>query len=123
MLTGDWNAGGMNLGEARITKKGAAFVSAIGGGDVATARVGRKKKNIAVTAGRKNNGVAGESTDFPRAKVAGDDSLGVTINQHEIEHLGLGEHFHRAERDLPAEGLIGPEQKLLAGLAAGVKRS
>jgi len=46
----------------------------------------------------------------------------MTINQHEVEQLSLREHFHRAERDLPAEGLIRPEQKLLAGLAAGVKR-
>jgi len=54
MLTGDWNTGGMNLGEARITKKRATFVSAIGGGDVAAAGVSRKEKNIAVTAGREN---------------------------------------------------------------------
>ena len=64
MLTSDWDAGGMNLGEAGIAKERATFISAIGGGDVATARVGRKKKNIAVTAGRKNNGIAGEGIDF-----------------------------------------------------------
>src|SRR6266446_6910121 len=122
MLTGDGDAGGMNLSEARITKKRTAFVSAIGGGDVATARVGRKKKDIAVTAGRENNGIAGEGIDFAGAQVAGDDSLGMTIDQNEVEHLGLREHFHRAEGDFPAEGLIGPEQQLLAGLAAGVKR-
>src|SRR5205814_4345145 len=34
----------------------------------------------------------------------------------------LREHFYRAERDLPAQGLVGTEQKLLAGLAAGGKR-
>src|SRR5438270_5296488 len=112
----------MNLGETRITKKGATFVSAIGGGDVAAAGVGRKEKNIAVTAGRENYGIAGKSIDFAGAKLAGDDSPGVTIDEDEVEHLGLREHFHRAERDLPAEGLIGAEQKLLAGLAASVKR-
>jgi len=74
MLTGDWNTGGMNLGEARITKKRAAFVSAIGGSHVASACVGRKKKNIAVTAGRENYGVAGEGIDFAGAQIAGDNS-------------------------------------------------
>ena len=44
------------------------------------------------------------------------------IDQNEVEHLGLRKHFHRAERDLPAERLIRAEQKLLAGLAARVKR-
>src|SRR4029453_11620818 len=116
MVTGYWDAGGMNLGEARIAEEGAPFVCAIGGGDVAAARVGRKKKNIAVTPRRENYGVAGEGLDFPGAKVAGDDSLGVTINQNKIEHLGLRKHFHRAERDLAAHCLISAEQKLLAGL-------
>ena len=112
----------MNLGEAGITKERATFISAIGSGDVATACVGRKKKNIAVTAGREHYRISGEGIDFAGTKIAGDDPLGMTIDQHEVEHLGLREHFHRAEGDLPAEGLIRPEQKLLAGLAAGVKR-
>src|SRR5437588_4421504 len=122
MLTGDRDAGGMNLSEARITKKRAAFVSAIGGGDVASPRVGRKKKNISVTAGGENNGIASEGIDFASTQVAGDDALGMTIDQHEVEHFGLRKHFHGAERNLPAEVLIAPEQQLLAGLAASVKR-
>ena len=112
----------MNLGEAGITKERATFISAIGSGDVATACVGRKKKNIAVTAGRENYSVAGEGIDFAGAQIAGDNSLGVTIDQNKVEHLGLREHFHRAERDLPAHCLISAEQKLLAGLSTGVKR-
>src|SRR6267378_871573 len=112
----------MNLGEAGITKERATFISAIGSGDVATACVGRKKKNITVTAGRENYGIAGEGIDFACAQIAGDNSLGMTIDQNKVEHLGLRKHFHRAKGDLPAEGLIGPEQQLLAGLAAGVKR-
>jgi hypothetical protein len=103
MLTGDGDAGGMNLGEAGIAKERATFVSAIGGGDVATAGVGRKKKNIAVATSSKNNGIAGEGLDFPSAKIATDDPLGMTVDQNEVEHLGLREHFHRPERDLPAE--------------------
>src|SRR4026208_281080 len=108
----------MNLGEAGITKERATFISAIGSGDVATPCVGRKEKNISVATSSKNNGIAGEGIDFPGAQIAGDYSLGMTIDQNKIEHLGLRKHFHRADGDLPAEGLIRPEQKLLAGLAA-----
>src|SRR6266496_2642717 len=97
MMTGYGDAGGMNLGEARIAEEGTPFVSAIGRGDVAAARVGRKKENIAVTPGRENYGVAREGLDLPRTKIAGDDALGMTVNQNKVEHLGLRKHFHRAE--------------------------
>src|SRR4029453_9037672 len=77
MVDGNGNAGGMNLGETGITEERAAFVGAISGGDIATAGVGRKKENVAVTTGRENYGVAGEDLNFPRAKIAGDDPLGM----------------------------------------------
>ena len=109
------------MGEAGITEERATFVSAIGGGDVATAGIGRKEKNIAVTPGCENYGIARESIDFAGAKVAGDDSLGVTINQNKVEHLGLRKHFYGAERNLAAQRLISAEQKLLAGLATRVE--
>src|ERR1044071_5473324 len=102
MLAGNGNAGGMNLRETGITEEGAPFVGAIRGGDIATARVGRKKENVAVTAGRKNNGIAGERIDLARTKIAGDDSLGVTVDQNEIKHFRLWKHFDGAERDLTA---------------------
>src|SRR5438128_10666840 len=101
----------MNLGEAGITEERATFVSAIGGGDVAAAGIGRKEKNIAVTTGCQNNSVAREGLNFPSTKVAGDNPLGMSIDQNKIQHLGLWEHFHRAEGDLLAESLIGAEQK------------
>jgi hypothetical protein len=46
MVTGNGNAGGMNLGETGITEERAAFVGAISGGDIATSGVGRKKKTL-----------------------------------------------------------------------------
>ena len=79
MLAGNGNASGMNLSETRITEECASFVGAISGGDIATASVGRKKENVAVTAGRKNHGIAGERVDLARAKIAGDDPLGMVV--------------------------------------------
>ena len=102
MVTGNGNAGGMNLGETGITEERAAFVGAISGGDIATAGVGRKKENVAVTAGRKNNGIAGERVDLALAKIAGDDPLGMTVYQNEIKHFHLWKHFDGAKRDLAA---------------------
>ena len=113
----------MNLRETGIGEERAFFVGAIGGGDVAAARIGRKIKNIAVTAGREHDGVARRAARFFRSQVSGDDSLGVAIDEHEIEHLGLRKHLHRAGGDLAAKRLISAEQKLLAGLAARIKRA
>src|SRR5205814_7413073 len=91
MMTGYGDAGGMNLGEARIAEEGTPFVSAIGRGDVAAARVGRKKENIAVTPGRENYGVAREGLDLPRTKIAGDDALGIDRKSTRLNssHLGI----------------------------------
>ena|SRR5205085_3534373 len=122
MLAGNGNARGMNLSEARITEKCAPFVGAISGGDIATARVGRKKENVAVTAGCKNNGIAGERIDLARAKIAGDDPLGVTVDQNEIKHFRLWKHFDGAERNLAAERLVSAEQELLTSLPACIER-
>ena len=66
MLAGDWNTGRVNLGEAGVAEEGAAFISAIGSGDIAAARIGRKKKDIAVTAGRENNSIAGKGANRTR---------------------------------------------------------
>src|SRR5512133_3606749 len=112
----------MTLGEAGITKERSALLSAICSSHVASACVGREKKNITVTPGRENYGISGTGIDFPGAQIAGDYSLGMPIDQNKVEHLGMRKHFHHADGALPAECLIGPEQKLLAGLAAGVKR-
>src|SRR5438477_6095891 len=121
MLARYGNAGGMNLSETRITEERAAFVSAISGGDIATAGVGRKKENVAVTAGCKNNGIAGERVDLASAEVARNNPLGMAVDQHKIEHFGLRKHFYRAESDLPAQCLVGAEQQLLTGLPARIK--
>ena len=59
---------------------------------------------------------------FPVTQIAGDDSFGVAVDHDKIEHLGLRKHLHRAGRDLAAKRLISAEQKLLAGLAARIKR-
>ena len=106
MVAANGNAGGMDLREAGIGEERAFFVSAIGGGDVAAARIGRKIKNVAVTAGGEHDGVAACRTISPGDEVARDDSLGVPIDHNEIEHFGLRKHLDGAGGDLPAKRLI-----------------
>ena len=111
------------MSETRVGKERALFVSAIGRRHIAAARVGRKIENIAVAAGREHDRVGRDVVDLTSPQISGDDALGVSIHNHDVEHFGLGKHLHRAGRDLPAKRLITAEQKLLAGLAARVKRS
>ena len=103
------NAGRMDLREAGISKERAFFVSAISRGDVASARVGREVKNISVTAGRKHNRVGRDVVDLTGTQIPGDDSLGVSIDNYNVEHLGLRKHLHCAVGDLSAERLITAE--------------
>src|SRR4029077_9754185 len=50
-----------------------------------------------------------------------DDSLRLTVDDHHVEHLGLGKHLDCSGGDLAAEGGITAEQQLLAGLPARIK--
>src|ERR1700738_1559641 len=102
----------MNLREAGIGEEGAFLVSAISRGDVATARVGRKVENVAVPAGREHDRVTRVGFDFSRDQATGNDSFGVTVDQHKVEHFGLGKHGHGLGGNLSAERLVSAEEKL-----------
>ncbi len=117
------NAGGVDLGETGIGEERAFFISAIRRGDVAAARVCGEIKNISVTAGGENDRVRGDVVDLTRAQIPGDDSLGMSIYNNDVEHFGLRKHLHGAGGDLPAKRLITPKQKLLAGLSPRIERS
>ena len=54
----------MNLGVAGIGEERAFFVGAIGGGDVAAARVGREVEDVAVAAGREDDRIGRVPDDF-----------------------------------------------------------
>ena len=113
----------MNLGEAGIGKKRPLFESAICRGDIAAARIRREIKNISVTAGREHHCVAGMRFDFSGDQTASDNSFGVTVHHHKVEHFGLRVHLHHPGRNLPTKRLVGAEQELLPCLPARVKRA
>src|SRR5262249_29780105 len=57
MLTGHRNAGGVDLGEARVAEGGALLVGAPDGGGVAALGVGGEEEDVAVAARRQQDGV------------------------------------------------------------------
>ena len=61
--------------------------------------------------------------DLARHEVAHDDALRMAVDDDEVEHLGLVVHLDRAEMNLAFQRLVRSEQKLLARLAARVKRA
>ena len=111
----------MDLGVAGIGECGAPLVGAPGGGHVGSAGIRREVVDVAVAAGAEQDGVGGVGRDLAGDEVAGDDPLGMAVDKNEVEHLGVLVHLHAAEGDLGAQGGVGAEQELLAGLSLGVE--
>ncbi len=91
------------------------------GGGVGVHGVRRQVEDVAVTAGRQDDGVREVGGDLPGDQVAGHDAPGPAVDDDQVQHLGARVHLHVAGRDLPAERLVGAEEELLARLTAGVE--
>ncbi len=115
------DAGGMDLGEARVGEQRPAPVGAPGRGDVAGLRVRRQVVGVAVPAGAERDRVRRPRLDRAGGEVAGHDARGAAVLHDEVEHLAPGVQLHRAAVDLVRERLVGAEQQLLAGLATRVE--
>ena len=113
----------MDLGEAGIGEEGAALVRAPGGRDVRVHRVGREVVRRAVAAGAEQHRVAGVALDRAgdRLRQTMPRAWPLTTTRSSISRFG--EHLDGALVDLPHHRLVGAEQQLLAGLAAGVERA
>ena len=92
------------------------------GGDVAAHRVGGEVEDVAVAAGGEHHDVGGVGLDRAGDHVAGDDAAGLAVDHDEVEHLVTRVRRHGAGRHLALERLVGADEQLLAGLAAGVER-
>ena len=113
----------MDLREAGVGEGRALLVGAPDRRGVAALGVGREVEDVAVAAGRQAHGVGQVRLDFARDHVAHDDAAGAAVDDDELQHLVAREHLDRAQADLALERLVGAEQQLLAGLAAGVERA
>ena len=94
-----------------------------GRGDVAAHRVGGEEEDVAVAAAGEHDDVGEVGLDLAGDQVAHDDPAGPAVDDDQLEHLVAGVALHGAGGDLPLERLVGADQQLLAGLAAGVERA
>ena len=61
--------------------------------------------------------------DLTSLKVPHENAFGMSINDHEVEHLGMRVRRHRAQPDLSRQCRVSAEQQLLSGLASSIERS
>lgn len=121
VVTGARDAGGVDLGEAGVGEVRAAPVRPPDGGRVGVHGVGGEVEDVAVASARQDHGVGVVRGDLAGDQVACDDAAGHAVDDDQVEHLGAGVHLDVACGDLPGECLVGAEQELLTGLAAGVE--
>ena len=111
----------MDLGVAGVGEQRAPAVGPPRGADVARHGVGGQEEGVGVAARGQHHGVRGVRLHLAREQVAGDDAGGAAVDLHHVEELAAVVELHLAEADLLGERLVGTEQQLLAGLAAGVE--
>jgi hypothetical protein len=111
----------MDLRIARVGKERSTLVGAPDGGHIGALGVGGEIVDVAVAAGAQDDRVGKVRGDGAGDQVAGDDAAGLAVDDDEVEHLRARVHGDGAGMDLAFERLVGAEQQLLAGLAAGVE--
>ena len=92
-----------------------------GSGYIAAHGVGRKIKNITISAAAQQYGMSKMSFQLACDQVARNNTTGLPIDDHHIQHLMPGIHLDIAERHLALQCLISPYQQLLPCLARRVK--
>ena len=92
-------------------------------GDVAALGVGGEVEDVAVAAGGQHHRVGRRGTrSCPVTRSRDDDAAGLAVDHDQVQHLGARVTSSTVPRaDLPLQRLVGAEQQLLAGLAAGVE--
>ena len=111
----------MDLRVARIGEVGALAVRPPDGRAIAPHRVGRQEEDVAVPAGRQDDGVGDVGFDLAGDHVARDDAPRFAVLDDELHHLVPAVALDRPGRDLALKRLIGADEQLLARLAAGVE--
>ena len=122
VLATDRDARGVDLGVAGVGEQRTLAVRPPGGRDVAALGVGRQVEDVAVAAGGEHDGVGEVAAGLARDQVAGDDAAGAAVDDDQLQHLVPVVHRDGPGPDLTLERLVGAQQQLLTGLAAGVER-
>lgn len=123
VVAGARDARGVDLRETRVGEVRAAPVGTPDGGGVGVHGVRRQIEDVAVAAARQHDRVGEVRVDLAGDQVARDDATGLAVDDDQVEHLGTGVQLDVARGDLPGQRLVGAEEELLPGLAAGVERT
>ena len=111
----------MDLGERGIGKPGTFAMGPPHRGRIGVHRVRRQVVDVAVSAGRQHDGMRRPRLHLSGHQIAGDDSDGPVIFDHDVEHFGASVQLHVAETDLAHQCLIGTEEQLLSGLSSRIE--
>jgi len=117
----DRNTGRMNLRKARISEICTLLVALPCGGTIGIHGISREEEGTAVASGSDYYGMRAESLELTGNEVAGDDTLGLAVDDDEVEHLVARITLYSPGRDLTVKSCICAEKKLLASLASGIE--
>ena len=93
------------------------------GGAIAVDRVGRMEVRTDVSAGRQDDRIGRMRLDLASDQIPNDYPASSTVYDNDVQQLGTSVHLQVARVELLLECLIGPQEKLLAGLPAAVEGS
>ena len=117
------NAGRVNLRVARIGKKSTTTCRAPCCGDVASHRIGREEKHIAIATRGHDHCVGRVRRNFPGDQITHNNPFGMSVHQNEIQHLRAGIHLHPTLVHFFFQSLIATNQQLLPSLTTSIERT
>ena len=113
----------MDLRVAGVREEGALLVRTPCGGHVAALGVCAQEEHVAVAARAQQHAIGRMSLHLAGHEVTRDDPLRVAFHRHHVQHFAARVHLHPAAGDFLVQRRVGPEQQLLTGLAARIKRT
>ena len=115
------NTGRVNLGKAGIGEESTFLIALPGGGAIGIHCIRGEEIGVSITAGSNHHGMGAKALQLTRYEVTGDDTLCLTVYQHQIQHLVTRIALHGTGGNLTIQGGIGTQQQLLSGLSAGIE--
>ena len=115
------NTGRVNLCETRVCEISTLLPALYSCRTITVHSVRRKEICISITTCSDNHCVCTEALELSGNEVTGDDTLSLTVNHYEVEHLVTRVALNGTRCYLTVKGRISAEQKLLTGLAPSIE--
>ena len=121
-MAADRNARRVDLRVRGVGHVGALLVGLPSSGHIGAHGIGAQEEHVAIAPAAQDHRVGTVTLDFTGRQVAGDNAAGLAVDHDHIHEFMAVVHGDLALGNLAAQGAVGPEQELLAGLALGVER-